>query len=101
MNMGEPGTSALTCSKLTRSASTSADMRMPFPPPPSDDDAVLVNLGQNEPAGGMFKKAIEADPTKDIHALRGIGFVMKGGDVIRNDAVARANAGVLPALSQP
>jgi imidazolonepropionase-like amidohydrolase len=44
--------------------------------------------------------AIEADPTKDIHALRGIGFVMKGGDVIRNDAVAKANPGLLPALPQ-
>jgi len=26
---------------------------------------------------------------------------MKGGDVIRNDAVAKANPGLLPALNQP
>lgn len=45
--------------------------------------------------------AIEADPTQDIHALRTIDFVMKGGDVIRDDAVAKANQGLLPALSQP
>ena len=42
--------------------------------------------------------AIEADPTKDIHALRTIDFVMKGGDVIRNDALAKANPGLLPSL---
>ena len=29
--------------------------------------------------------ALDADPTKDIHALRTLGFVMKGGAVIRDD----------------
>lgn len=29
--------------------------------------------------------AITADPLEDISALRKIGFVMKGGDVVRND----------------
>ncbi len=29
--------------------------------------------------------AVDADPLADIHALRRIGFVMKGGTVVRND----------------
>lgn len=29
--------------------------------------------------------AVDADPLKDIHALRHIGFVMKGGAVVRDD----------------
>jgi tetratricopeptide (TPR) repeat protein len=40
--------------------------------------AVLVNLGQNEPAGGMFKKAIEADPNyADAHYQYGIFLIGK------------------------
>ena len=40
--------------------------------------AVLVNLGQNEPAGGMFKKAIEADPNyADAHYQYGIYLIGK------------------------
>jgi imidazolonepropionase-like amidohydrolase len=34
--------------------------------------------------------ALDADPTKDIRALRTIGFVMKGGAVVRNDGSQRA-----------
>jgi tetratricopeptide (TPR) repeat protein len=40
--------------------------------------AVLVNLGQNEPAGAMFKKAIEADNTyADAHYQYGIYLIGK------------------------
>jgi imidazolonepropionase-like amidohydrolase len=38
-------------------------------------------------AAGKFADivAVDADPVKDIHALRTIDFVMKGGVVVRND----------------
>lgn len=40
--------------------------------------AVLVNLGQNEAAGAMFKKAIEADPNyADAHYQYGIYLIGK------------------------
>jgi tetratricopeptide (TPR) repeat protein len=40
--------------------------------------AVLTNLGQNEPAGAMFKKAIEADATyADAHYQYGIYLIGK------------------------
>jgi tetratricopeptide (TPR) repeat protein len=40
--------------------------------------AVLVNLGQNEAAGGMFKKAIEADPTyAEAHYQYGLSLYAK------------------------
>ncbi len=40
--------------------------------------AVLVNLNQNEPAGAMFKKAIEADPNyADAHYQYGIYLIGK------------------------
>ena len=45
-------------------------------------DADLGSLG-----AGKFADidALDADPLKDIHALRHIGFVMKGGVVVRDD----------------
>jgi imidazolonepropionase-like amidohydrolase len=45
-------------------------------------DADLGSLG-----AGKFADidALDADPLKDIHALRNIGFVMKGGVVVRDD----------------
>jgi tetratricopeptide (TPR) repeat protein len=40
--------------------------------------AVLVNLGQNEAAGAMFKKAIEADPTyAEAHYQYGLSLYAK------------------------
>ena len=30
--------------------------------------------------------ALDADPTKDVRALRTMSLVMKGGEVVRNDA---------------
>jgi imidazolonepropionase-like amidohydrolase len=33
--------------------------------------------------------AVDADPTKDIKTLRTISFVMKNGDVVRNDAAGK------------
>ena len=34
--------------------------------------------------------ALDADPVKDIHALRTIDFVMKGGTVVRDDRLGYA-----------
>lgn len=51
-------------------------------------------LGQEADVGrlkpGLYADivALDADPVKDVRALRTINFVMKGGDVVRNDAVA-------------
>jgi tetratricopeptide (TPR) repeat protein len=53
--------------------------------------AVLVNLGQNEPAGAMFKKAIEADPTyADAHYQYGIYLIGKSTTTADGKIVAPA-----------
>ena len=45
-------------------------------------DADLGTIAQGKYADIV---ALDADPIKDIHALRTIGFVMKGGVVVRDD----------------
>jgi imidazolonepropionase-like amidohydrolase len=53
-------------------------------------------LGAEKDLGGLATGhyadivAMDADPLADIHALRRIGFVMKGGQVVRNDWVRGA-----------
>jgi imidazolonepropionase-like amidohydrolase len=44
------------------------------------------DLGRIQPGNYADIVAVEADPTKDISALRTIDFVMKGGVVYRNDS---------------
>jgi imidazolonepropionase-like amidohydrolase len=46
-------------------------------------DADVGTLAQGKYADIV---ALDADPIKDIHALRTIGFVMKGGVVVRDDS---------------
>ena len=46
-------------------------------------DADLGSIAQGKYADIV---ALDADPIKDIHALRTIGFVMKGGVVVRDDS---------------
>ena len=43
------------------------------------------DIGALEPGKYADVVAVTADPLKDIHALRTIGLVMKGGTVVRND----------------
>jgi imidazolonepropionase-like amidohydrolase len=43
------------------------------------------DIGTLEPGKYADVVAVTADPLKDIHALRTIGLVMKGGTVVRND----------------
>ncbi len=47
---------------------------------------VESDLGRIQPGKYADIVAVEADPTKDISALRTIDFVMKGGVVYRNDS---------------
>jgi imidazolonepropionase-like amidohydrolase len=47
---------------------------------------VEADLGRLQPGKYADIVAVEADPTKDISALRTIDFVMKGGVVYRNDS---------------
>jgi imidazolonepropionase-like amidohydrolase len=44
-----------------------------------------ADLGSLSPGKYADIDAIDADPLKDIHALRTIDFVMKGGVVMRDD----------------
>ena len=46
---------------------------------------IAEQLGTVEPGKFADLVAVERDPASDIAALRTIGFVMKGGKVIRND----------------
>jgi imidazolonepropionase-like amidohydrolase len=43
-------------------------------------------VGRIQPGKYADIVAVEADPTKDISALRTIDFVMKGGVIYRNDS---------------
>jgi imidazolonepropionase-like amidohydrolase len=45
--------------------------------------------------------ATDTDPTKDIAALRTISFVMKGGQVIRDDAATKGLGDTAPAMTAP
>jgi imidazolonepropionase-like amidohydrolase len=47
------------------------------------------DLGTLEPGKFADVIAVTADPVQDIRALRTIGFVMKGGAVVRNDWSSR------------
>jgi imidazolonepropionase-like amidohydrolase len=47
------------------------------------------DLGGLEPGKYADVIAVSDDPLQSIHALRTIGFVMKGGVVVRNDWAAR------------
>jgi len=47
---------------------------------------VEADLGRLQAGKYADIVAVEADPTKDISALRTVDFVMKGGVVYRNDA---------------
>jgi imidazolonepropionase-like amidohydrolase len=44
------------------------------------------NVGRLAPGYYADMVALDADPTADISALRGINFVMKGGAVVRHDS---------------
>jgi imidazolonepropionase-like amidohydrolase len=44
------------------------------------------DLGTIAPGKYADMIALDRDPTEDIHALRTISWVMKGGEVVRDDA---------------
>ena len=45
-------------------------------------------IGAIEPGKYADLLAVSGDPRADIHELERVRFVMKGGDVVRNDLVA-------------
>jgi imidazolonepropionase-like amidohydrolase len=49
------------------------------------------DLGGLEPGKYADVIAVSGDPLQSIHALRTIGFVMKGGGVVRNDWAAKSD----------
>jgi len=49
------------------------------------------DLGGLEPGKYADVIAVSEDPLQSIHALRTIGFVMKGGAVVRNDWAAKSD----------
>ena len=87
MNMGEPGTSALTISKFTLSSSSLSLMRMPLPPPPSDalsmtgypmrfaaasDSSTVVTIALLKMSSGMVPSSLStaSSPSPD-HGIEG------------------------------
>lgn len=58
---------------------------------PAQMMGVEKDLGGLEPGKYADVIAVSEDPLQNIRALRTIGFVMKGGDVVRNDWAPRAD----------
>lgn len=57
------------------------------------------DIGAIEPGRYADLIAMDADPTRDISALRTIDFVMKGGQVVRDDEAVKALGGEAPAMT--
>jgi hypothetical protein len=92
MNMGEPGTSLETCTKLVRSSSSLLDMRMPFPPPPGEEGTVSQSASQLPPSHPSTTK-------QNTHTLGGLEHDGVA-DAVRGSKrlVHRADHGLLEGL---